>query len=144
MRLALLHRTVLNTLFYLLTGRDGIGWDISQTVTPPRAPGGANKVAEPNIQLTKITMTELDIVTIYRSHDEPLFRAVHFLQNLIDPKKDTLVIGDVNYDASKENELCKYLNREGFTQLVTLPTHILGGKYIFSQHNSCVKSLQLP
>ena len=86
-----------------------------------------NKFAEPNIQLTKITMTELDIVTIYRSQQEPLFRTVHFLENLINPKKDTLVIGDVNYDASKENELSKYLNREGFTQLVTLPTHILGG-----------------
>ena len=89
--------------------------------------GRVNKFAEPNIQLTKITMTELDIVTIYRSHDEPLFRAVHFLQNLIDPKKDTLVIGDFNYDANKENELSKYLEREGFTQLVTLPTHIRGG-----------------
>ena len=89
--------------------------------------GHISKVAEPNIQLTKITMSQLDIVTIYRSQEEPLLRAVHFLQNLINPQKDTLVIGDFNYDANKENELSKYLDREGFTQLVTLPTHIRGG-----------------
>ena len=89
--------------------------------------GRVNKFAEPNIQLTKITMSQLDIVTLYRSQEEPLFRAVYFLQNYINPKKDTLVIGDVNYDANKENELSKYLDREGFTQLVTLPTHIRGG-----------------
>ena len=89
--------------------------------------GRVNKFAEPNIQLTKITTSQLDIVTIYRSQEEPLFRAVHFLQNFIDPKKNTLVIGDFNYDANKKNELSKYLEKEGFNQLVTLPTHIRGG-----------------
>ena len=89
--------------------------------------GRVNKFAEPNIQLTKITTSQLDIVTLYRSQEEPLFRAVHFLQNLINPKKDTLVIGDFNYDANKKNDLSKYLEKEGFTQLVTLPTHIRGG-----------------
>ena len=51
-----------------------------------------------------------------------------FLKTLIDPEKDTLVVGDVNYCAMKEeNDFSKYLERARFQQLVTSPTHIKGG-----------------
>ena len=89
---------------------------------------GVNTISEPNIQMCKIVMRQLDIVVIYRSQDEPFFSAAHLLKTLIDPKKDTLVVGDLNYCARKEaNEMSKYLARTRFHQLVTLPTHIKGG-----------------
>ena len=86
--------------------------------------------AAPHLQLSKIVMERLDIITVYRSQDEPFFRAAHHLKTLIDPKKDTLVVGDLNYCAKKgENDLSKYLARSRFHQLVTLPTHIKGGSF---------------
>ncbi len=88
-------------------------------------------IPEANIQMMKITMAKLDIITVYRSDSEPEFRAAHFLSQLIDPNKDTLVVGDMNYCAVKEKkDLGKFLAREGFSQLVSLPTHIGGGIHL--------------
>ena len=86
-----------------------------------------NKFGEPNIQIMKIELRNFDVIAIYRSQEEPLFRATHHLRNFVNPDKDTMVIGDVNYGANEKNDLSRYLVREGFTQLVTLPTHIRGG-----------------
>ena len=82
---------------------------------------------EPNLQRTKVDLENLDIMGIYRSKDEPLSRLTQKLQYSIDPKKDTLVMGDVNICATKKNDLGNYLQKERFRQLVTLPTHICGG-----------------
>merc|ERR1712020_654410 len=38
---------------------------------------------EPLLQLGKISLDDLDIITIYRSQDEPPFRAAHFLKESI-------------------------------------------------------------
>ena len=90
---------------------------------------GVHNLSDPNIQLSKIALGKLDIINVYRSQDEPLHSAAHHLQNFIDPEKDTLIIGDVNVCATKANPLSNYLQREGFHQLVTLPTHIQGGNH---------------
>ena len=88
-------------------------------------------VSKANIQLIKITMAKLDVIAVYRSADESEDRAAHLLGDVIDPDKDTLVVGDMNYcDGKGRKELGKFFARAGFTQLVTLPTHIRGG--IFS------------
>ena len=88
-------------------------------------------IPEANIQMMKITMAKLDIIAVYRSDSEPEFRAAHHLSQLIEPDKDTLVVGDLNYCAAKEKkDLSKFLAREGFSQLVTLPTHIGGGIHL--------------
>ena len=86
-----------------------------------------SKLGEPNIQLTKIEMRKFDIVGLYRSKEETPFSARNILQNFVDTNKDTLVIGDLNFGANEDNDFSRYLEREGFTQLVTLPTHIKGG-----------------
>ena len=96
------------------------------------------KFADANIQLCKIVMKSLDVITIYRSQDEPLFSAAHHLRNFSDPEKDTLIIGDVNICASKTNALSNFLEGEGFRQLVTLPTHIKGGMYQKFTPSRCV------
>ena len=80
-----------------------------------------------NIQMTKISIKGLEILNIYRSQDEPLPSAAPHLRNLLDPRRDTLIIGDVNVCATKANSLRNFLEEEGFRQLVTLPTHIQGG-----------------
>ena len=85
-------------------------------------------IPEANIQIMKITTAKLDIITVYRSDSEPEFRAAHHLSQLIEPDKDTLVVGDLNYCAAKERkDLSRFFAREGFSQLVTLATHIGGG-----------------
>ena len=86
-----------------------------------------SKFEAPNIQLAKVEMEKLDLVSIYRSRDEPLHQVTQLLQNFLHPKKDTLVVGDVNICATRTNDLGKYLQQKGFRQLVTLPTHIRGG-----------------
>ena len=86
-----------------------------------------HKLIDANIQLTKISIKGLEILNIYRSQDEPLPSAAHHLRNLLDPRRDTLIIGDVNVCATKANSLRNFLAEEGFRQLVTLPTHIQGG-----------------
>ena len=87
-------------------------------------------VSRANIQLIKITMAKLDVIAVYRSADESEDRAAHLLGDVIDPDKDTLVVGDMNYcDGKGRKDLAKFFARRGFTQLVTLPTHIRGGIY---------------
>ena len=86
-----------------------------------------HKLIDANIQLTKISIKGVEIINIYRSQDEPLPSAAHHLRNLLDPRRDTLIIGDVNVCATKANPLRNFLEEEGFRQLVTLPTHIQGG-----------------
>ena len=88
-----------------------------------------SKYAKPNIQLTQVEMKKLDLVSIYRSRDEPLHEVTQLLQQILHPKKDTLVVGDVNICATRTNDLGKYLQQKGFCQLVTMPTHIRGGIY---------------
>ena len=84
--------------------------------------------SEPFLQFGKVSLKNLDIITIYRSQDEPFFRAAHFLKEFIDLEKTTLIVGDFNYCAAKDtNELSTFLTRQKFNQLVTLPTHIKGG-----------------
>ena len=91
---------------------------------------GVHNLAAPNMQLSKIAMRHLDVISIYRSQEEPYSSAAHLLKNFIDPEKDTLVLGDFNYCPKKEeNNLSNYLRGAGFHQLVTLPTHIKGGLF---------------
>ena len=89
-----------------------------------------HNLAAPNMQLSKIVMRHLDIISLYRSQEETFSSAAHLLQNLIDPEKDTLVVGDFNFCVKKEeNDLSNYLRGAEFHQLVTLPTHIRGGLF---------------
>ena len=85
--------------------------------------------AEENIQLAKTCFSQLDVINVYRSQDEPLSRAASILQNYLDPEKDTLIVGDFNVCATQTNVLSNSLETAGFHQLVTLPTHIKGGAF---------------
>ena len=97
-----------------------------------------HNVSEPNIQLGKISLDGLDIITMYRSQEEPLFRAAHYLKEFIDFEKTTLVIGDFNVCPKRRpsNEVSSFLSRNKFNQLVTLPTHMDGGTFSLYKNNA--------
>ena len=87
-----------------------------------------HSLSEPFLQFGKVSLENLDVITIYRSQEERFLRAAHFLKDFIDLEKTTLLVGDLNYCSVKDyNDLSKYLTKEKFNQLVTLPTHIDGG-----------------
>ena len=90
-----------------------------------------HEIREPFIQLGKVSLDDVDIITIYRSQEEPLFRAKHFLKEFINFEKTTLVIGDFNVCPKRRpsNEVSSFLSRNKFNQLVTLPTHMDGGDF---------------
>ena len=88
-------------------------------------------VSEPFLQLGRVSLPDLDVITIYRSREEPLFRAAHILKEFINLEKTTLIVGDFNICPRRKptNELTSFLSRQRFNQLVTLPTHIDGGGF---------------
>ena len=61
-----------------------------------------------NLQLLKICLDGLDIISIYRSKEEPFSSVIHHLQNLLDKTNPTLLIGDVNYCFTTQNDLSRY------------------------------------
>ena len=88
---------------------------------------GISRFGEQNLQMVKVDMANVEVIGIYRSQEEPLYRLNQILRGFVNPRKDTLLVGDVNICANKPNDLGNYLRRERFHQLVTLPTHICGG-----------------
>ena len=88
---------------------------------------GISRFGEQNLQMVKVDMANVEVIGIYRSQEEPLHRLNQILRGFVNPRKDTLIVGDVNIRANKPNDLGNYLRRERFHQLVTLPTHICGG-----------------
>lgn len=87
-------------------------------------------ITDDRMQLTKMTSitTRLDIITVYRSSDGNLTKLMEYLQNLIDPNKTTVVCGDINlcYLQTGMNKVTKFLENQGFSQLVKWPTHNKG------------------
>ena len=80
------------------------------------------------LQMTKLSTNTLDIINIYRSQEESFNSTKRHLQNLINIKKNTLIIGDFNFCyLEKNNKLRNYLDELGFRQLVSSATHINGG-----------------
>ena len=74
-----------------------------------------------NLQMLKICLGGLDVIPIYRSQEEPFFSVVRHLQNLLDKTTPTLLIGDMNYCFTEQNELSRYLIHL-FKMLMTLKT----------------------
>lgn len=85
-------------------------------------------VTSTSLQMTKLSANTLDIITIYRSQEESFISMKSHLQTLVDLKKNTLIVGDLNFCyLEKKNTLSNYLERLGFMQLVSSATHISGG-----------------
>ena len=76
-----------------------------------------------NLQMLKICLGGLEVIAIYRSQEEPFVSVVRHLQNLLDKTTPTLLIGDVNFCFTEQNELSRYF-RDLLNILRTLkPAH---------------------
>ena len=61
-----------------------------------------------HLQMLKFCLNGLDIIPIYRSKEEPLYSVAHHLQNILSMTTATLLIGDVNYCFTGQNDLSRY------------------------------------
>ena len=92
------------------------------------------ELCKEHLQIGKISLNDVDIINVYRSQEEPFYTMAHYLSEIIDLNKTSLIVGDFNYDAANEtNEVSKYLSKQQFKQLVTSPTH-LGGHILDQAH----------
>ena len=66
----------------------------------------------PTMQIVKICLAGLDIINIYRSQEQPFHSVVLQLQQIVSKDIDTLLVGDLNYCYSEQNDLSRYLIRE--------------------------------
>ena len=82
-----------------------------------------------NFQMSKLQMQEIDSINVYRSNDASIPETVARLQELISGDRPTLISGDFNlcYKTNARNNLTTQLLNNGFEQLVTQATQIMGG-----------------
>ena len=84
-------------------------------------------VKKPNLQISKMSAEQIDVIVVYRSKDESYMSVKSEIETLLNLNKTTILIGDLNYcHKSDKNELSEYFKNEKFTQQVTDATHIKG------------------
>ena len=86
-------------------------------------------VTKANYQITKISSDSMEIINVYRSAGANNLSFIEDLTNILDTRKDILILGDFNicYAMDSLNEVFTTLRSLGFCQLVKHPTHIEGG-----------------
>ena len=62
------------------------------------------------MQMVRICLKGLDIISVYRSKEEPFQSVVNHLQQRIAKDVDTLIVGDLNFCYSVENDLSRCVN----------------------------------
>jgi exonuclease III len=84
---------------------------------------------ERNMQITKFTSEELDVINVYRSSNGHSVELLNHLQDMITEGKPLLITGDFNicFQTISNNRMSKGLEKIGFCQLVKEATHIRGG-----------------
>ena len=63
----------------------------------------------PTMQIVKICLADLDIINVYRSQGEPFHSVVLHLKQIISEDVDTLLVGDLNFCYSEQNDLSRCL-----------------------------------
>ena len=86
-------------------------------------------VKEKNMQITKFTSPELDIVNVYRSSNGHSVELLNHIMKMLTEGKPSLITGDFNicYLINNKNRMSQGLEKNGFSQLVREATHIRGG-----------------
>ena len=81
-----------------------------------------------NFQVSKLELEEMDSISIYRSSDGSIPDTLAALQQMISVDRPTLISGDFNlcYRTDATNTLTSQLLLDGFEQLVTEATQIMG------------------
>ena len=85
-------------------------------------------VVEENMQLTKMGSATMDVITVYRSAKGNPTLLLEHLQKLIAKDRTTAILGDFNicYLEKRRNKISKFLEENGFQQLVSEATFIKG------------------
>ena len=85
-------------------------------------------VKKKDLQVSKFSSINLDVVSVYRSKNcnlkfEDIFRSI------LSKKRATLIVGDINicYEKQREDKNIMFLEANNFEQLVKGATHFLGG-----------------
>jgi hypothetical protein len=80
--------------------------------------------------IIKASYSEFDLINIYRfSNDTNISLFTEVVLPLLDTSRTQVIVGDVNIDLLKipQNPFMECLEQSGFQQIVTRPTHVLGG-----------------
>ena len=99
------------------------------------------------MQLTKMESPKLDVIAVYRSEQGNSVELLDHIKDLITPMKSTVIFGDFNicYLSTRNNRITKYLEQNGFKQLVKEATHIRGRLldhfYIRQNENNVVSNI---
>ena len=83
---------------------------------------------ENNMQITKFTSSNLDVINIYRSSNGHSVELLNHIITMLPDKRAILITGDFNicYQDNRMNRLINGLEGNGFRQLVKEATHIRG------------------
>ena len=84
--------------------------------------GFDGRISEKDLQMTKISSENLDVINIYRSsHNKTLKERI---STLVEPDRPTIICGDINCDFSSENpDFFSSLQELGFEKVNQIPTH---------------------
>ena len=87
------------------------------------------EIKEDKMQISKLVSDEVEVIVVYRSDGGNPNDLVAHLTRLIDREMNTLVTGDFNicYISKRNNKVTKYLESDGFSQLMNEATHMKGG-----------------
>ena len=87
------------------------------------------EVAEPTLQILKVSISGVDSISVYRSSNHSIPDTFEALESLIDLEKPTLITGDFNICTVKSptNGITASLVKMGFHKIFKRATHIAGG-----------------
>ena len=80
------------------------------------------------MQLSKLRSANLEVIAVYRSERGNPSVLLNHIIDMISPGVNTVICGDFNicYLSQRNNKITKYLEQNGFTQLMKESTHIKG------------------
>ena len=86
------------------------------------------EIKEDKMQISKLVSNEVEVIIVYRSEQGNLNDLVEHLMKLIRKEVNTVVTGDFNicYVATRNNKITKFLENDGFSQLMNEATHLKG------------------
>ena len=86
-------------------------------------------IKKPLFQITKMSSTDLDVISVYKSSGGNKMEVLEFIKSLIDDQRSTMICGDFNFCSiiEKKSVFIKTLNAIGFEERVQVATHIKGG-----------------
>ena len=96
----------------------------------PEEEAEVKSTANPSFQMLSVLVKEgYKLILLYVSSNIDLQEVVTVLQEVFTDVSKTILIGDLNFDASEKNCLTRFLERRQFVQKVSKPTH-KGGRII--------------